>query len=167
MTQTEHRLRNFLHHGNVAAYYFDGLFNKGRQTVAQEFWVTTEADGILSAGTIWPFGKPSSFYESRPNYPLFLLETELDALLSADRKSPLPGAELRTDSRLKIELEPAIGGSTEGRKIERAPSSAGNHGRMAAPPKRRKSRPAFERARRVIEALYPNGVPDDATESNK
>jgi hypothetical protein len=78
MTQTEHRLRNFLHHGNVAAYYFGGLFNKGRQTVAREFWVTTEADGILSAGTIWPFGKPSSFYESRPNYPLFLLETELD-----------------------------------------------------------------------------------------
>ena len=27
--------------------------------------------------------------------------------------------------------------------------------------------PSFERARRVIEELYPNGVPDQATESNK
>jgi 7-cyano-7-deazaguanine synthase in queuosine biosynthesis len=32
---------------------------------------------------------------------------------------------------------------------------------------RSKSRPAFERAQRVIEELYPDGVPDQATESNK
>ena len=32
---------------------------------------------------------------------------------------------------------------------------------------RTKSRPAFERARRVIEKLHPDGVPDQATESNK
>lgn len=29
-----------------------------------------------------------------------------------------------------------------------------------------KSRPAIDRARRVIEELYPNGAPDQATEPN-
>jgi hypothetical protein len=30
-----------------------------------------------------------------------------------------------------------------------------------------KSRPAFERAKRAVDKLYPQGVPDQATEPNK
>jgi hypothetical protein len=37
LTKTEHRLRNFLHHGALTAYYFGGLFDQGRNAVAPEF----------------------------------------------------------------------------------------------------------------------------------
>ena len=43
-------------------------------------------------------------------------------------------------------------------------AGAGARGRAQRPPE--KSRPAIERARRVIEELYPDGVPDQATEPN-
>jgi len=44
--------------------------------------------------------------------------------------------------------------------------SAGNGARAHAQRPPEKSRPAIERARRVIEELYPNGLPDQATEPN-
>jgi hypothetical protein len=49
---------------------------------------------MMESGTYWPFGKPPRLYESRPNYPLFLLQSELDALLTEQptKKRPLPNA---------------------------------------------------------------------------
>jgi hypothetical protein len=166
LIKTEHRLRSFLHQGVATAYYFGGLFGQGRQAVAHEFWATPEIEGQLISGTIWPFGKPSSFFEKRPNYQLFLLETDLKALLSADPKSPLPGADFTEEaSRSEFEhLDPAITGRIQN------PETADivvDDDMVASQPKRHKSRPAFERARRAVEATYPDGVPDAATESNK
>ena len=50
----------------------------------------------MEFGTDWPFGKPTHWYESRPNYSLFLLQSELDALLSEQpaKKRPLPAAKM-------------------------------------------------------------------------
>ena len=88
LTQTEHRLRNFLHQGVLTAYYFGGLFDQGRHAVAPEFWATTEADGVLMSGSYWPFGKPRAWHEERPSYPLCFLESQLATLLSEDPKPP-------------------------------------------------------------------------------
>ena len=77
LTQTEHRLRNFLHRGVLTAYYFGGLFDQGRHAVAPEFWATTEADGVLMSGSYWPFGRPRAWHEQRPSFPLCFLESEL------------------------------------------------------------------------------------------
>jgi hypothetical protein len=166
LIKTEHRLRSFLHQGVATAYQFGGLFGQGRQAVVHEFWATTEAEGQLISGTIWPFGKPSSFFEKRPNYPLFLLETDLNALLSADPKSPLPSADFTEEaSRRGFEhLDPAITGRIQSPETA---DIAVDEGIVASQPKRSKGHPAFERARRAIEAVYPDGVPDAATESNK
>ena len=79
MNETVHRLRNLLHEGKLHGYYFE---NDGRHTVSREFWATVEADGSLESGFYWPFGRPSRIYEQRPNYPVFLLVSEVDALLS-------------------------------------------------------------------------------------
>ncbi len=88
-----HRLRNFLHEGKLKAYYFG---HDGCHSVSREFWATTHADGEMESGTYWPFGKPPRLYESRPNYPLFLLQSELDALLSEQpaKKRPLPKSKM-------------------------------------------------------------------------
>ena len=50
----------------------------------------------MELGTYWPFGKPTRWYESRPNYSLFLLQSELDALLTEQpaKKRPLPKAKM-------------------------------------------------------------------------
>jgi hypothetical protein len=152
LTETEHRLRNFLHQGVLTAYYFGGLFHQGRQEVAREFWPTTEADGVLISGTYLPFGKPRAWHERRPSHPLFFLESELAALLSDDPKS----------SPRKLDIM---------NLCEEADNSRDNSIAMIpkteAKPNRRKSRPSFERAKRVIDELFPNGVPDQATVSNK
>ena len=89
LTQTEHRLHNCLHQGIFTAYYFGGLFDRGRHAVPCEFWATTDADGVLMSGSYWPFGKPRAWHEQRPSYPLCFLESQLAKLLSGDPK-PLP-----------------------------------------------------------------------------
>jgi hypothetical protein len=62
----------------------------------RSIWATTAADVVMESGTYWPFGKPTRWYESRPNYSLFLLKSELDALLSEQpaKKRPLPKAKM-------------------------------------------------------------------------
>jgi hypothetical protein len=88
---TLHRLRNFLHQGNLKAYYFG---HDGCQPVPREFWATAQADGVMGSGIYWPFGEPTRWHESRPNCSLFLLQAELDALLTEQptKKRPLPNA---------------------------------------------------------------------------
>ena len=72
------RLRNFLHQGKLTAYYFtDG----GRHSILHGFWATAQAEGCLQLGTYCPFGKPTRWYEQRPNHPIFFKQSELDALL--------------------------------------------------------------------------------------
>jgi hypothetical protein len=164
LIKTEHRLRDLLHQGVAAAYYFGGLAGEGRHTISREFWATNEADGLLVSGFFWPFGKPRSFHEQPPNYPLFLLETVLNELLSADPKPPPPYSDFAIgSSRREFEhLDAAITGQPQNPQTE---DTGGNA--VASQLKRRKSKPAFERACRAIDALYPTGVPDMATESNK
>ena len=93
MNQTVHQLRNLLHEGKLKAYYFR---DDGCHSVSRDFWATAQADGVMESGTYWPFGKPPRGYESRPNYSLFLLQLELDALLSERpaTKRPLPNAKI-------------------------------------------------------------------------
>jgi hypothetical protein len=82
-TRTVDRLRNLLHQGELKAHYFCGLFGpSGRQTLAPEFWAAPDADGVLESGIYFPFGRPSSWYEQRQSFPLFLLKADLDALLN-------------------------------------------------------------------------------------
>lgn len=91
--QTVHRLRNVLHQGKqLKAYYFGGLLDNDCQAVLREFWATPAADGLLEAGTYWPFGRPNAWYERPPSYPLFLIRLELDALLNNEpsARKPLP-----------------------------------------------------------------------------
>jgi hypothetical protein len=168
LIKTEHRLRGLLHLGVAAAYYFGGLFGEGRHVVTREFWATTEANGILLTGIIWPYGKPGSLFEQRPNYPLFLLESDLNALLSVDPKSPPSGADSSSESSRRgfEHLDPAITGRIQNPEIADIVVDE-RDGIVASQPKHRKSRPKYDRARRVIEELYPNGVPDAATVSNK
>ena len=87
--QTVHRLRSFLHRGQLEAFYFQ---QDGCQSVSRDFWATAQADGVMESGIYWPFGQPTRVYKSRPNYSLFLLQSELDALLTEQptKKRPLP-----------------------------------------------------------------------------
>ena len=167
LIRTEHRLRDFLHQGVATAYYFGGLAGEGRHAISREFWATNEAEGLLVSGFFWPFGKPRSFHEQRPNY-LFLLETELNELLSAGPKPPPPYSDFAIgSSRREFEhLDPAITGQPQNPQTEDTRGKAVG-ATAASQLKRSKSKPAFERARRAIDALYPTGVPDTATESNK
>jgi hypothetical protein len=92
-SETVHRLRSFLHRGELKAYYFQ---QDGCQSVSRDFWPTAHSDGVLESGTYWPFGKPTRSYEGRPNYSLFLLQSELDALLSEQpaKKRDFPRAKM-------------------------------------------------------------------------
>jgi hypothetical protein len=76
---TINRMRGFLHQGVLKAYYFS---HDGLHLVPRQFWATTHADGVIESGTYWPFGAPTRWHERRPNYPLFIKNSELDALLS-------------------------------------------------------------------------------------
>ena len=89
---TVHRLRNSTP-GKLKAYYFE---DNGCHSVSREIWATVHADGVMESGTYWPFGKPARSYKSRPNYSLFLLQSELDALLTEQpaKKRPLPNAKM-------------------------------------------------------------------------
>jgi hypothetical protein len=92
--QAVDRLRDLLHQGDqLKAYYFSDLF-QGRQAVTREFWATPKADGVLESGNYFPFGRPSTWHERRPVYPLCLLQAELDELLSEPQaaKRPFPEA---------------------------------------------------------------------------
>jgi hypothetical protein len=90
--------RNLLYEGKLTAYYFGGLFSSGRNAVPSEFWATEEANGVLESGSYFPFGRPSRSFEQRSSYPLFLLKSELDEVLSEQqptaKKSPLPKAKI-------------------------------------------------------------------------
>jgi hypothetical protein len=88
---TVYRLRNFLHEGKLKAYYFG---DDGCHSLSREIWATAQADGVMESGIYWPFGKPTRWHESRPNYSLFLLQSELEALLTEQpaKKRPLPNA---------------------------------------------------------------------------
>jgi hypothetical protein len=168
LIKTEHRLREFLYQGMAAAYYFGGLTGQGRHAVERELWATPEAEGLLLSGTFWPFGKPPSFYEQRPNHPLFLLESDLNALLSADPNSPLQSAEFANEpSRREFEqVEPAMTSRVHSPEAEETATEEG-HREVASQPKRRKSQHLRERARRELEALYPSGVPDAVSLSDQ
>jgi hypothetical protein len=65
--------------GALKAYYFG---NGGCHSVLSEFWAEALADGVMESGTYWPFGEPPRWHEQRPSYPLFVKQSELDALLS-------------------------------------------------------------------------------------
>ena len=78
-SQTAHRFRNFLHQDTIKGYYFD---NNGRHAVPRDFWPTPGADGVLETGIHWPYGRPNAWHEQRPSYQLFLMQSELEALLS-------------------------------------------------------------------------------------
>jgi hypothetical protein len=92
-SETAHRLRYLLHQGTLKVYYFN---DSGCQHLSREFWATAKADGVIESGTYWPFSKPSSLHESRPYYSLFLLQSDVDALLSDQpaKKRPFPGAKM-------------------------------------------------------------------------
>jgi hypothetical protein len=164
-TETEHRLRNFLHQGVLTAYYFGGLFHQGRNCVACEFWATTEADGVLFSGSYFPFGKPRTRHEQRPSHPLFFFRSELAALLNDDAKSPLQKSDVPNagcgDEENSHDI--TIAAIPDAKNLARNRSRA----EEVSKPNRHKSRPSFDRAKRVIDELYPNGVPDQATVSNK
>jgi hypothetical protein len=165
LTETEHRLRNFLHQGVLTAYYFGGSFHQGRNSAAREFWATTEADGVIFSGRYFPFGKPRAWHEQRPSHPLFFLRSELAALLNDDGKAPLRKPDVPNagcgDAENSHDIMIAA--------IPDPKNLARNRGRAeeVSKPNRHKSRPSFDRAKRVIDELYPNGVPDQATVSNK
>jgi hypothetical protein len=92
-SQTANRLRNFAHQGTLTICYFD---NNGRQVLPRNFWPTPAADGVLETGIYWPFGRPNARYEQRPSYPLFVEQSELDALLSEQpaKKRPFPRSKM-------------------------------------------------------------------------
>jgi hypothetical protein len=94
LSQTVYRFRNFLHQGTLEATYFA---HDGPHHPSREFWATAQADGVIESGSYWPFGKPGRWHEQqRPNYPLFVKQSELDALLTeqAAQKPPLPSGKM-------------------------------------------------------------------------
>lgn len=92
-SQTVHRLRNLLHQGTLNAYYF---LADGSHCLPRDFWATENAEGVIESGNYWPYGRSPSQYEPRPNCPLFLRESELDALFSTQptKKTPFPIAKM-------------------------------------------------------------------------
>jgi hypothetical protein len=92
-SQTVPRLRNFLHQGTLTAYYFA---DDGSHSVSREFWATSNADGVIETGLYWPFGRPSSWRDTRLSHSIFLAQSELDALLSEQpsKKRPLPKSKI-------------------------------------------------------------------------
>lgn len=98
VSQTEHRLRNFLYQGKLNAYYFDA---DGCNSVPRALWATTHANGALVAGAFYsvPRALRATVKVSGPFEgfgPLFLLQSELDALLTKQpaKKRPLPKAKV-------------------------------------------------------------------------
>ena len=108
--------------------------------MAREFWATADADGVLLADRYWPFGRPRALYEQRPSYPLYVLESELSALLSDEADSPLS----------TLDLASALAGGRSEQTDKPARAAADATSRPSA-----KSRGIAE----AIEKLWPNGVP--------
>jgi hypothetical protein len=102
--RSANKLRHSLHQGLVNAYYFGNGLLAGRQKVASEFWATSDADRVLESGKFFSFSVPRASREYPLNYPLFLLQAELDALLSEPKaaKKRLPGSK-------KLALAAALG----------------------------------------------------------
>ena len=82
----------------LKAFYFGGLFTIAVMIVSREYWATAQADGVMELGTYWPFWKPPRWNESRPNYSLFLLQSELHAPLINEptARKPFPQEKSRT-----------------------------------------------------------------------
>ncbi len=97
---TVYRLRNFLHEGKLKAYYFG---DDGCHSLSREIWATAQADGVMKSGIYWPFGKPTRWHKSRPNYSLFLLQSELEALLT-EQPAKKPAASRTRKSRSSWQL---------------------------------------------------------------
>jgi hypothetical protein len=92
--QTVQRLRNLLHQGKLNAYHF----HYGRHAVPREFWATAPANGVLESGYYSPSGPQIRILEWRTNnYPLCLLESELDKLLNeaSSKKKPFPQSKMQ------------------------------------------------------------------------
>jgi hypothetical protein len=89
-------LQRHLYEKEITAYYFgDGVLLKGRHAVDRDFWATEAALRALREGRYFPFGRGQFSYEAKPSFPLFVVETELRALLSEEqsaKKVPLPDA---------------------------------------------------------------------------
>jgi hypothetical protein len=98
---TVRRLRNFLNQGKLTAYYFTG---DGCHSLAREFWATTQANGVIESGTYWPAGRPTQWYDRRPNHTIYLKHLELDALLVKE-----PAENRRFPAGKKPELAAAYG----------------------------------------------------------
>jgi hypothetical protein len=64
--------------------------------VPREFWATAQANGVLESGIFWPFGEPARLYEQRPNFRLFVRQSDLDKLLSdqLSQKREFPGSKM-------------------------------------------------------------------------
>jgi hypothetical protein len=92
--QTAERLWLHLYEKRLTAYFFgDGVLLKGRQNVDHDFWATEAALRVLGEGRYFPFGRGQFSYEAKPSFALFVLETELRALLEKQQKqAPLPAA---------------------------------------------------------------------------
>lgn len=107
LVQAERRLRNYLHQGNLTAYYFGGLIDHERRDVPREFWATAEADGILRSGVYWPYGKPHQRHKQRPNRSLYFLASELETLLSSQPtlSNPEETTEFRGREREAVDCE--------------------------------------------------------------
>jgi hypothetical protein len=97
LNEAAHRMRNFLHQGELKAYYFE---NDGHTSVSHGFWATTDADEVMESG-IWHFGEPTRGHGERS---LFLKESELDALLTA-KKRPLPPSKVQELAEAMRKLE--------------------------------------------------------------
>jgi hypothetical protein len=89
LNQTVHRLRNFLHQGELKAYYFG---KDGRDSVSRDFWATTDANGVMELGIYRPLSQRPLCY----GFALLLLQSELDAVLNKQpaEKSGLPRAQM-------------------------------------------------------------------------
>ena len=120
------RLRNLLYEGKLTAYYFGGLFSTGRNAVPSEYWATVEADGVLEAGSYFPFGRPSHSFEQRLSYPLFLLKAELNEVLSEQQPTtPLPRARIPELVAALRELDHLPNRTTQFRTVRDLPQFQG------------------------------------------
>jgi hypothetical protein len=108
LAQTQNRLRNNLHQGNIKTYYFS---EDGRQSIGQDFWATSEADGALETGFYWPDGEPSATDE-RPPTTLFFMQSELHALFSKP-----PGKKKHLPESKKLELVQALRSTNESSRM--------------------------------------------------
>jgi hypothetical protein len=120
----------------------------------------------------------------RRNIPvLFVRRLHRDATLKAlrealQKRAGRSGGLILTSSRnplrqdvafrsfVVVPISEAMTNDSQVFAIDRALLSSAAGDRVSEPPQRSRRRPALERARGIIEELYPNGVPDQAIEPN-